>query len=140
MNQWSGLGLTRYGCRPLTARVYSQSQLLMIFAWLPTAGREVIKLQQKFTGSFSLRFFDGRFHNNYYFICIYWSPFWLKTIIIIRDCQPKLIHTNLLLVLSNIYKYRHTLGFGLTLVESHLDKLSSWNQLVIAHFLEKVKL
>ena len=38
-----------------------------------------------------------------------------------------------------IIQYRHTLAFGLTLVESNLDKLSAWNQGVIAHFLEKVK-
>ena len=31
------------------------------------------------------------------------------------------------------------MAFGLTLVESYLDKLSSWNQGVIAHFLEKVE-
>ena len=31
------------------------------------------------------------------------------------------------------------MAFGLILVESYLDKLSSWNQGVIAHFLEKVE-
>ena len=30
------------------------------------------------------------------------------------------------------------LDFGLPLVESYLDRLSSWNQGLIAHFLEKV--
>ena len=31
------------------------------------------------------------------------------------------------------------MAFGLILVESHLDKLSAWNQGLIAHFLEKVE-
>ena len=42
------------------------------------------------------------------------------------------------LCFTQIYANRHTLALGLTLVESHLDKLSAWNQGLIAHFLEKV--
>ena len=43
------------------------------------------------------------------------------------------------IVFTQIYAHRHTLALGLTLVESHLDKLSAWNQGLIAHFLEKVE-
>ena len=32
------------------------------------------------------------------------------------------------------------LDFGLPLVESYLDRLSSWNQILIAYFLEKVRI
>ena len=41
----------------------------------------------------------------------------------------------------NLYKiyFRHTLEFGLPLIESHLDQLSSWNQGLMLKFLEKVK-
>ena len=35
--------------------------------------------------------------------------------------------------------YRYTLPFGILLVESHLDRLSSWNQPVISCFLDKVR-
>ena len=41
-------------------------------------------------------------------------------------------------VLHRLTHIRHTLALGLTIVESNLDKLSSWNQGLIAHFLEKV--
>ena len=34
--------------------------------------------------------------------------------------------------------FRYTLDFGLPIVESFLDKLSSWNQAVLTYFLEKV--
>ena len=37
-----------------------------------------------------------------------------------------------------IITHRHSLDFGLHVVESYLDRLSSWNQGLIAHFLEKV--
>ena len=35
--------------------------------------------------------------------------------------------------------FRHTLDFGQPLIESYLDKLSSWNQGLMLKFLEKVK-
>ena len=38
-----------------------------------------------------------------------------------------------------IITHRHSLDFGLHVVESYLDRLSSWNQGLVAHFLEKVQ-
>ena len=37
-----------------------------------------------------------------------------------------------------LHLFRYTLEFGLPIVESFLDKLSSWNQAVMTYFLEKV--
>ena len=51
----------------------------------------------------------------------------------------KSMFTNTFSLFKRQIHFRHTLEFGQPLIESYLDKLSSWNQGVMLKFLEKVK-